>query len=99
MLKGSRGQENGTEVGNWMSAVEGKAMAVPVEAATVVILRDGSFGLEACLLHRQREMAFASQAWVFPGGKVDRADRQFAEGLRTYPYVIDLARRLGEDTT
>jgi 8-oxo-dGTP pyrophosphatase MutT (NUDIX family) len=78
--------------------VDGEAVAAPVEAATVVLLRDGLFGLEVCLQHRKREMVFAPQAWVFPGGKVNEADRLFAQGLRAYPHVMELARRLGNDT-
>jgi len=51
--------------------------AVPVEArpaATVVLLRDGSAGLEALLTHRPTTMAFAPDVHVFPGGRVDPAD-------------------------
>lgn len=46
----------------------------PREAATVVLLRDGSSGLEAWLLRRVRGMAFAGGMTVFPGGAVDDTD-------------------------
>ncbi len=50
-------------------------MTVPVrDAATVVLLRDGADGLEAWLLTRVAQMAFAAGMTVFPGGRVDDAD-------------------------
>lgn len=50
--------------------------AVPVrDAATVVLLRDGAAGLEAWLLTRVTQMAFAAGMTVFPGGRVDAADQ------------------------
>ena len=50
---------------------------IPVrDAATVVLLRDGfgGVGLEAWLLTRVTQMAFAAGMTVFPGGRVDEAD-------------------------
>lgn len=57
--------------------VESGAMipVVPRPAATVVLLRDGERGPEALLLRRHRRSGFAADAWVFPGGTVDEADR------------------------
>ena len=53
-------------------------MTVPIrDAATVVLLRDapgGVAGVEAWLLTRVRQMAFAGGMSVFPGGRVDDAD-------------------------
>lgn len=46
----------------------------PVDAATVVLLRDGVEGVEAYFLRRQRSMAFAAGMYVFPGGRVDPRD-------------------------
>lgn len=46
----------------------------PRNSATVVVLRDGSEGVEAYLMRRQRTMAFAAGMYVFPGGGVDRRD-------------------------
>jgi len=43
-------------------------------AATVVLLRDGPAGLETLLLRRNSKIAFGGM-WVFPGGRVDPADR------------------------
>ncbi|MDP9240716.1 MAG: NUDIX hydrolase [Actinomycetota bacterium] len=52
----------------------GSPPAVPRDAATVVLLRDGSRGPEAYLLRRVTGMAFAAGMTVFPGGSVDPAD-------------------------
>jgi 8-oxo-dGTP pyrophosphatase MutT (NUDIX family) len=46
----------------------------PVPAATVVLLRDGAAGLDAWLLTRVTQMAFAAGMSVFPGGRVDDSD-------------------------
>ena len=43
-------------------------------AATVVLLRDGSSGLEVLLARRSSKLAFHGGAWVFPGGRVDADD-------------------------
>ncbi len=48
--------------------------AVPRDAATVVLLREGDRGPEAYLLRRVTGMAFAAGMTVFPGGSVDAAD-------------------------
>lgn len=48
--------------------------AVPVPAATVVLLRDGAVGPEALLMRRNRSSGFVPGAYVFPGGRVDEAD-------------------------
>ena len=51
------------------------AEATPVrDAATVVLLRDGTDGLESWLLTRVTQMVFAAGMTVFPGGRVDDAD-------------------------
>ncbi|MFS8100962.1 NUDIX hydrolase [Lentzea alba] len=44
------------------------------DAVTVVLIRDGSAGLEAFLLRRVKGMAFAGGMTVFPGGGVDPRD-------------------------
>jgi len=48
---------------------------VPRPAATLLLLRDGSLGPEAFLLQRTRDAAFLGGAHVFPGGALDKADR------------------------
>ena len=49
-----------------------------VPAATVVLLRDTTDGVETLMLRRDTELAFAGGAWVFPGGRIDPED--FPEG-------------------
>lgn len=44
-------------------------------AATVILLRDAADGLETLMLHRTSKVAFGGM-WVFPGGRVDDADRR-----------------------
>ncbi len=51
--------------------------SVPVPAATVILLRDHSNGLETLMLKKTSKIAFGGM-WVFPGGRVDPAD---AHGL------------------
>ncbi len=74
----------------------------PVEArpaATVVLLRPGSAGLEVLLTRRPTTMAFASDAHVFPGGRVDHADA--APGLvrRSARSADEAAVALGGDVS
>lgn len=53
----------------------GLPASAPSDAATVVVVRDGPAGIEVYLLRRQPSMAFAPGMCVFPGGRVDDADR------------------------
>ena len=46
------------------------------DAATVVLLRDGTAGIEVWLLTRTTQMVFAGGMAVFPGGRVDDADAE-----------------------
>ena len=63
-------------------------MSEPVEArlaATVLLARDGADGLELFMVVRHHQIDFASGALVFPGGSVDKSDRdprlrQLSEG-------------------
>lgn len=52
--------------------------ALPHDAATVVLLRDGaasaSGALEALMVRRKKGAAFMADAFVFPGGRVDDED-------------------------
>jgi 8-oxo-dGTP pyrophosphatase MutT (NUDIX family) len=50
-------------------------MAEAVPAATILLLRDASAGLEVFLVERHHEIDFATGALVFPGGKLDPGDR------------------------
>ncbi len=49
------------------------ALPDPLPAATVVVTREASEGLEVLLLRRSEVGAFAGM-WVFPGGRVDASD-------------------------
>jgi len=68
----------------------------PRAAATVVLLRDGPGGPEAYLQLRPLGMGFAGGLWVFPGGRVDDADRDPAVDARwAGPPPAAWAERLG----
>jgi len=43
-------------------------------AATIVLVRDGTTGLEVLLMRRNRNAGFVPGAYVFPGGRVDGSD-------------------------
>ena len=49
-------------------------MTSPRQAATVLLLRDGTDGLEVYLLRRTRGMPFAGGMTAYPGGGVDPRD-------------------------
>lgn len=48
---------------------------VPRPAATVVLVRDGTRGLEVLMTRRSAHARFAPGAYVFPGGAIDADDR------------------------
>lgn len=50
------------------------AVAEARPSATVVVVREGSRGIEVLLLKRNPELKHMPGAWVFPGGKVDDDD-------------------------
>ena len=54
----------------------------PVPAATVVMLRDQSGGIEVLMVQRTRKADFAGGALLFPGGKVDAADHELIRSGR-----------------
>ena len=60
-----------------------KMSATTVPAATVIIYRRNSAGgpAELLMVERSTSLAFAGGATVFPGGKVDPADRVLAKQL------------------
>jgi 8-oxo-dGTP pyrophosphatase MutT (NUDIX family) len=51
-----------------------EASALP--AATILLLRDHDGALEVLLAQRHSQLAFHGGAWVFPGGKIEPADRR-----------------------
>lgn len=68
----------------------------PIPAATLVIFRKGRDAPEPELLMvvRSNSMSFAGGAAVFPGGRVDPADRDFASRLFPQSDVEDGAHRI-----
>ncbi|MBF4163220.1 NUDIX hydrolase [Nocardioides acrostichi] len=74
-----------------------RSPAVPRNAATVVLLRDGDTGPEAYYLRRQRSMDFAGGMAVFPGGGVDARDfdADLGEGAWAGPAPSEWAEVLG----
>ncbi len=53
---------------------EGFVPVDPAPASSVMLIRDGSDGLEVLMIERSRMMRFAAGMLVFPGGRVDRGD-------------------------
>jgi 8-oxo-dGTP pyrophosphatase MutT (NUDIX family) len=54
----------------------------PIPAATVVLVRDSDAGLETLMLRKNSKLAFGGM-WVFPGGRIDDADRKGAADILT----------------
>ncbi|MEP7349139.1 MAG: NUDIX domain-containing protein [Sphingorhabdus sp.] len=71
------------EIENRIHPVTGENMTAATPAATMVIFRNDPDGGAPLLLmvERIKAMAFAGGAAVFPGGKVDAADFDFAAAL------------------
>lgn len=53
---------------------EPKKSPAPLASATLLLLRDGTAGIEVFMVKRHHQIDFASGALVFPGGKVDPHD-------------------------
>ena len=68
----------------------------PRDAASVVMLRDGTTGLEVLLMRRHTDSAVLGGAYVFPGGKVDAADTAPGMLARLDRSPAELHARLGE---
>jgi glyoxylase-like metal-dependent hydrolase (beta-lactamase superfamily II)/8-oxo-dGTP pyrophosphatase MutT (NUDIX family) len=66
-------------------------------AATVVLLRAGTSGLEVLLTRRPASMAFAPDMYVFPGGRLDVADADPALVGRSVLSPVGAAAALGGD--
>ncbi len=50
-------------------------VVTPLPSATVIVIRDGTRGIEALLLKRNPELRHMPGMWVFPGGKIDGEDQ------------------------
>ena len=62
-----------TTFSEWLRAHDNVAEPL-IPAATVLLVRDGSDGLETVLMRRNSKLSFAEGMWVFPGGRIDDDD-------------------------
>jgi 8-oxo-dGTP pyrophosphatase MutT (NUDIX family) len=79
-----------------MHATLEPASGAPRDASTVVLLRDGSEGLEVFLMKRSGLSDTFGEAYVFPGGKLDPHDQSPAALAALDTPVDQLAQQLGE---
>ena len=63
-------------MGEWAWWVLTGGVVTPRRAASVVVVRDGTDGVEVLLLRRTSKAAFAPDRFVFPGGSVDDSDQR-----------------------
>lgn len=79
-----------------MSAPKEFDPSIAVPAATLVIFRKARAGgpPELLMVTRSRALAFAGGAAVFPGGRIDDADRELAASLDEAHDRDDLAARI-----
>jgi 8-oxo-dGTP pyrophosphatase MutT (NUDIX family) len=70
-----------------------------IPAATLILVRDryGS-APEMLMVERSEGMAFAAGAMVFPGGRIDHADRDLAADLGIDPAAVAAIRETIEET-
>jgi len=71
---------------------------VPRPAATTLVVRDGSAGLEVLMVRRSMQASFMPGAYVFPGGAVDAADGDEATLGLADEDAATLQQRVGEVT-
>ncbi len=70
-----------------------------IPAATLVVWRDTGAGPLILVVERSAKMAFAAGAIVFPGGRIDEADRELARSLGSAePAKITAIRETIEET-
>ena len=65
----------------WLRSGDGHESVI-IPAATVVLVRDTSGSLETLMLMKNSKLAFGGM-WVFPGGRIDDADREGAPDVET----------------
>ena len=69
-----------------------------IPAATLIVVRDSAGGPpELLMVERAEGMAFAAGALVFPGGRIDEADRRFGESLGVDGAVVAAIRETIEE--
>jgi 8-oxo-dGTP pyrophosphatase MutT (NUDIX family) len=70
-----------------------------IPAATLILVRDRpGQAPQLLMVERAVGMAFAAGAWVFPGGRIDEADRLLGEDLDIDPAAIAAMRETIEET-
>jgi 8-oxo-dGTP pyrophosphatase MutT (NUDIX family) len=70
-----------------------------IPAATLIVVRERPAGPpELLMVERAGGMAFAAGAWVFPGGRIDEADRRFGDAAGVDPAVVTAIRETLEET-
>src|SRR5215213_6784265 len=70
-----------------------------IPAATLILVRDrADRPAELLMVERAEGMAFAAGALVFPGGRIDAADRELAEELGIDPAAVAAIRETVEET-
>ena len=70
-----------------------------IPAATLILVRDRPGGSpELLMVERAEGMAFAAGALVFPGGRIDAADRELAVELGADPHAVAAIRETVEET-
>jgi 8-oxo-dGTP pyrophosphatase MutT (NUDIX family) len=70
-----------------------------IPAATLVVVRDRTGGPpELLMVERAEGMAFAAGALVFPGGRIDEADRKLGGTLGIDPHAVAAIRETIEET-
>jgi 8-oxo-dGTP pyrophosphatase MutT (NUDIX family) len=70
-----------------------------IPAATLILVRDRADGApELLMVERAEGMAFAAGALVFPGGRIDEADRQLARELGIEAAAVAAIRETVEET-
>jgi 8-oxo-dGTP pyrophosphatase MutT (NUDIX family) len=70
-----------------------------IPAATLIVVRDRPGGPpELLMVERAGGMAFAAGAWVFPGGRIDEADRRLGEARGLDAAAVAALRETVEET-
>jgi len=69
-----------------------------IPAATLILARDSGHGPEILMVERAEGMAFAAGARVFPGGRIDEADRRLGERIGAEPAAVAAIRETIEET-
>jgi len=70
-----------------------------IPAATLILVRERPGGApELLMVERSGKMAFAAGALVFPGGRIDEADRRLGETMAIEPAAVAAVRETVEET-